>query len=136
MVRNQSLVQVVDNSGVLLVKVLKPLGKTSRCFVKIGGFFVGVVISVSKKKVGKISFRKGAIVKALLVRSNKECCYHKKITGFFIKENIGGNSAVIVQVKANNNIEILGNRFFGAIPREVFKVGISTGNYSNRSQFV
>lgn len=106
MLQQESRCSVADNSGAKEVLVIRVLGGTRKRYAHIGDQVVVTVKSSSPQ--GNI--KKGAISKAVLVRSRKET---RRKDGSYIRfeEN------AVVLLNANN--EMRGTRIFGPVAREL-----------------
>lgn len=76
MVYNQTVLKCVDNSGALLVKCIRVLGKAPRCRGFPGDF---VIISIKTHRSHK-KVRKGEVYKAILARVGYRIPRHGNIT--------------------------------------------------------
>jgi len=107
MIRMQSILEVADNSGARKIACIQPLGGSS--IGKTAG--VGDIISASvKEAVPRGTVKKGAVVRAVIVRTKKET--HRK-DGSYIR--FDSNAAVLI----NDNNEPIGTRVFGPVAREL-----------------
>jgi len=107
MIRMQSILEVADNSGARKIACIQPLGGSS--IGKTAG--VGDIISASvKEAVPRGTVKKGAVVRAVIVRTKKET--HRK-DGSYIR--FDSNAAVLI----NENNEPIGTRVFGPVAREL-----------------
>ena len=107
MIRMQSILEVADNSGARKIACIQPLGGSS--IGKTAG--VGDIISASvKEAVPRGTVKKGAVVRAVIVRTKKET--HRK-DGSYIRFDT--NAAVLI----NENNEPIGTRVFGPVAREL-----------------
>lgn len=108
MIQEYTVLNVADNSGV----------KKIRCFKVLGGYrrrygYIGDVIVCSVREADPDSqVKKGSVVKAVIVRTNKEVA---REDGSFIR--FDDNAAVLI----NNQNEPVGTRIFGAVGRELRK---------------
>ena len=107
MIQEESTLQVTDNSGAKLLKVIRILGGTGRRYAYVGD----VVVAAVKVAEPKSAVKKGEVVRALIVRTRKE---QKRFDGSAIR--FDDNAAVLV---AKEGVESLGSRVFGPIAREV-----------------
>ena len=106
MVQMQSSLNVADNSGAKRVQVIKVLGGTRRFIASVGDV---VVVSV-KDALPNGAIKKGAILKAVIVRTKKE---YRRPDGTYIR--FDDNACVVID--ANNNPT--GKRIFGPVAREL-----------------
>ena len=106
MIQQESRLRVADNSGARELGVIKVLGGTNRRYANIGDI---VVCSVKHATPGGV-VKKGAVVKAVIVRSKKGI---RRPDGTYIK--FADNAAVIIKDDKNPQ----GTRIFGPVTREL-----------------
>ncbi len=106
MVQQESRLGVADNSGAKEVLVIRVLGGTGRRYASVGD---KVVVSV-KSSVPSSNMKKGAVSKAVVVRTRKEV---RRKDGSYIR--FEDNAVVLL----NNNDEPRGTRIFGPVAREL-----------------
>ena len=106
MIQQESRLRVADNSGARELGVIKVLGGTNRRYANIGDV---VVCSVKHATPGGV-VKKGAVVKAVIVRSKKGI---RRPDGTYIK--FDDNAAVIIKEDKNPQ----GTRIFGPVTREL-----------------
>jgi len=106
MIQVESNLDVADNSGAKRVACIKVLGGSKRRYASVGDI---IVVSV-KEAMPHSKVKKGAVMKAVVVRTRKEV---GRPDGSFIK--FDNNSAVLL----NNANEPLGTRIFGPVAREL-----------------
>ncbi len=106
MIQSETNLDVADNSGAKLVCCIKVLGGSKRRYASVGDI---IVVSV-KDAMPHSKVKKGAVMKAVVVRTRKEV---GRPDGSFIK--FDSNSAVLL----NNANEPLGTRIFGPVAREL-----------------
>lgn len=106
MIQQESILKVADNSGAKIVKCIKVLGGTRRRYASLGDI---IVVSV-KQALPNQAVKKGAILKGVIVRINRE---FKRKDGSYIK--FDDNAIVIIDT--NNNPK--GTRVFGPVAREL-----------------
>lgn len=121
MIIKETVLSVVDNSGVKEVRCLEVLSRSKRGYGVVGDFFVGTVVSLkplknknqNKSLVGNLKiFKRGEIVRGLIVRTSKNKTLGK--SGFYVK-SLKGNSAVLL--KANN--EPVSTRVYGPLDKDL-----------------
>ena len=113
MIQKESRLKVADNSGARELLVIQVMGGSVR---RYGG--VGDVVTASVKKAAPNSaVKKGTIVKAVVVRTNKE---YKRDDGSYIR--FDDNAAVILDASGSNPV---GTRIFGPVARELREGGYS-----------
>ncbi|WP_108832105.1 50S ribosomal protein L14 [Aedoeadaptatus coli] len=106
MIQQETRLRVADNSGARELGVIKVLGGTNRRYANIGDI---VVCSVKHATPGGV-VKKGAVVKAVIVRSKKGI---RRTDGTYIK--FDDNAAVIIKDDKNPQ----GTRIFGPVTREL-----------------
>lgn len=106
MIQQETRLRVADNSGARELGVIKVLGGTNRRYANIGDI---VVCSVKHATPGGV-VKKGAVVKAVIVRSKKGI---RRPDGTYIK--FDDNAAVIIKDDKNPQ----GTRIFGPVTREL-----------------
>ncbi len=106
MVQQESKLNVADNSGAKVVKVIRVLGGSGRRYASVGDT---VVVSV-RNALPSSEMKKGTVSRAVVVRTKKEV---RRADGSYIR--FDNNACVLV----NNLGEIRGTRIFGPIPREL-----------------
>jgi len=106
MVQSETVLDVADNSGARRVLCIKVLGGSRRRYASLGD-----VIVVSVKEASPNSkVKKGAVMKAVVVRTAKEV---GRPDGSYIRFDT--NSAVLI----DNQREPIGTRIFGPVAREL-----------------
>ncbi|MBN2139576.1 MAG: 50S ribosomal protein L14 [Desulfovibrionaceae bacterium] len=106
MIQVESKLDVADNSGAKKVSCIKVLGGSRRRYASVGDI---IVVSV-KEAMPHSKVKKGAVMKAVVVRTKKEI---GRPDGSFIR--FDNNSAVLL----NNQLEPVGTRIFGPVAREL-----------------
>ena len=106
MIQQQSLMKVADNTGAKELMCIRVLGGSGRRYASIGDV---VVCSVKKAAPGGM-VKKGAVVKAVVVRTVKEI---RRADGSYIK--FDENAAVIIREDKTPR----GTRIFGPVAREL-----------------
>lgn len=106
MIQTQTILDVADNSGARKVQCIKVLGGSKRRFASVGDV---VVVSV-KEAIPRGRVKKGAIHRAVIVRTAKEIA---RPDGSTIKFDT--NAAVLI----NKSQEPIGTRIFGPVVREL-----------------
>jgi large subunit ribosomal protein L14 len=108
MIQEYTILDVADNTGAKKIRCFKVLGGTRRRYARIGD----VIVASVREATPDATVKKGAVVKAVIVRTTKEL---GREDGTFVK--FDGNAAVII----NANNEPVGTRIFGAVGRELRK---------------
>ena len=106
MIQMQTNLDVADNSGARRVMCIKVLGGSKRKYATIGDV---IVVSV-KEAIPRGRVKKGEVMKAVVVRIRKDI---KRADGSVIR--FDRNAAVLI----NPQIEPVGTRIFGPVPREL-----------------
>ena len=100
------MLEVADNSGARKVRCVQALGGSRRRYAGIGD----IVVASVRESVPGGTVKKGDVVKAVVVRSNKEV---RRQDGSYIK--FDGNAVVLVDNQGNP----IGTRIFGPVAREL-----------------
>lgn len=106
MIQQESRLKVADNSGAKEVLCIKVLGGSKKRYASIGDT---IVVSV-KHVLPSGNMKKGAVAKAVVVRTKKEI---RRPDGSYIR--FDDNAAVIL----NEAGEMSGTRIFGPVAREL-----------------
>jgi large subunit ribosomal protein L14 len=106
MVQQESRLKVADNSGAKEVLCIRVLGGTKRRYASIGD---KIVVSI-KSAIPNGAIKKGAVSKAVVVRTKKE---FRRKDGSYIR--FDENACVLL----NNNDEPRASRIFGPVAREL-----------------
>ena len=106
MIQAESKLTVCDNSGAKEALCIRVLGGTKRRYASVGDIIVVAVQSV----IPSSEIKKGAVSKALIVRTKKEI---RRADGSYIR--FDDNACVLL----NNAGEIRGSRIFGPIARKL-----------------
>jgi len=106
MIQTQTVLEVADNSGAKKVMCIKVTGGSRRRYARIGD---RVVVSV-KEALPNGNIKKGAVLKAVVVRTKKEL---RRADGSYIR--FDQNAVVII----NPDGEPVGTRIFGPVAREL-----------------
>ena len=107
MIQMGTILQVADNTGAKKIACIKMLGgSTAGRYARLGD-----VITASVKEASPDgTVKKGAVVKAVIVRTRKE---HRRRDGTYIR--FDQNAAVLI----NETGEPVGTRVFGPVAREL-----------------
>ena len=106
MLQQESEFEVVDNTGVKLIKCFKVLGGSKRRYAHVGDIVIASVREVEPNG----SIKKGEVVRAVIVRTKY---YIARPDGS--KLRFDTNAAVLLDDKDNPR----GSRVFGAVAREL-----------------
>lgn len=111
MIQQESHLKVADNSGAKELLCIRVVGGSSRRYASIGD-----VITASVKQISPHStVKKGAVVKAVIVRTRKEI---GRPDGSYIR--FDDNAAVILD---SEGVGPRGTRIFGPVARELREKG-------------
>jgi len=106
MIQQESRLAVADNSGAKEVLCIRVLGGTGKRYARIGDQIVASV----KNALPSGNVKKGAVVKAVVVRAKKET---RRSDGSYIR--FEDNAVVLL----NAGGEMIGTRIFGPVAREL-----------------
>lgn len=106
MIQQESRLKVADNSGAKEVLCIKVLGGSKRRYASIGDTIVVAI----KHAIPSGNIKKGAVAKAVVVRTRKEI---RRPDGSYIR--FDDNAAVLL----NDAGEMRGTRIFGPVAREL-----------------
>ena len=106
MIQVQTILNVADNTGVKKVMCIKVLGGSRRRYAYVSD----VIVCSIKEIIPTSKMTKGAIVRAVVVRTVKET---RRKDGSYIR--FDDNSVVLI----GKNNEPIGSRVFGSIVREL-----------------
>lgn len=106
MIQDRSILEVADNSGAKRVRCIKVLGGMRRRYARLGDI---IVVSV-QEAIPEYNVKKGAIAKAVVVRTKKE---QRRSDGSYIR--FDQNAVVLI----NPQGEPVGTRIFGPVAREL-----------------
>ncbi|MDA3812835.1 MAG: 50S ribosomal protein L14 [Candidatus Cloacimonetes bacterium] len=110
MIQAQTRLIIADNSGAKKAECIKVLGGSKRRYASLGDVIIVAIKSATPS--GKI--RKGAVEKAVIVRTHKEV---SRPDGTYIR--FQDNAAVIIDEK----LEPVATRIFGPVARELREHG-------------
>lgn len=106
MIQQESRLKVADNSGAKEVLCIRVLGGTGRRYASVGDIIVVTV----KSTIPSSDIKKGAVTKAMIVRTKKEI---RRADGSYIR--FDDNACVLL----NNSGDLRGTRIFGPVAREL-----------------
>ena len=106
MIQAQTMLTVADNSGARKVRCFKVLGGSKRRYASVGD----VVICAVQEALPNGAVKKGAVVRAVVVRTKKEI---RRKDGSYIR--FDDNACVLI----DNNGAPKGTRVFGPVAREL-----------------
>jgi len=102
----RTIMEVADNSGAKRISLIKVLGGSGKRYARLGD----VIVANVKEAVPEGTVKKGAVVRAVVVRTSKEL---RRPDGSYIK--FDRNAAVLLN-ELNNPV---GTRIFGPVAREL-----------------
>ena len=106
MIQQESRLKIADNTGAKQALCIRVLGGASRRYGRVGD----VIVASVKQALPNAGVKKGDVVQAVIVRTNKET---KRQDGSAIR--FDDNAAVII----NQFGEPRGTRIFGPVGREL-----------------
>ena len=106
MIQEETHLAVADNTGAKRVKCFRVIGGSGRRYASVGDI---IVVSV-KAATPTSRIKKGSVTRAVVVRTAKEV---RRKDGSYIK--FEENACVLL----DKNHEMLGNRIFGPVAREL-----------------
>ena len=106
MIQQETYLKVADNTGAKEIKVIRPLGGSTRKFANIGD----VVVASVRKALPGGTVKKGEVVRAVIVRTVKGI--HRP-DGSYVR--FDENAAVLIRDDKNPR----GTRIFGPVAREL-----------------
>ena len=111
MIQAETRLVVADNSGAKECMCIRVLGGTRRRYASVGD----VIVVAIKNVIPSSDIKKGAVSKALIVRTKKEV---RRADGSYIR--FDDNACVL----RNNADELRGSRIFGPVARELRAVNM------------
>ena len=111
MIQAETRLVVADNSGAKECMCIRVLGGTRRRYASVGD----VIVVAIKNVIPSSDIKKGAVSKALIVRTKKEV---RRADGSYIR--FDDNACVLL----NNADELRGSRTFGPVARELRAVNM------------
>jgi large subunit ribosomal protein L14 len=114
MIQLRSKLVVADNSGVKELMVIQVYGGSRRRF----GYLGDTLGCIAKKVLPNGEYKKGDLVKVVLVRTRKEV---RRADGSYVR--FSENAGVVIQ--SRENLDPVGTRVFGPIAREVREKGFA-----------
>ncbi len=106
MIQQESRLKIADNTGAREILCIRVLGGSGRRYASIGDVIVGTI----KEAIPGGSVRKGEVVQAVVVRTNKPV---RRPDGSYIR--FDENAAVLINEQKNPR----GTRIFGPVGREL-----------------
>ncbi|GIW65076.1 MAG: 50S ribosomal protein L14 [Candidatus Parcubacteria bacterium] len=110
MIQRRTILNSADNSGAVKLQCIGFVKKGNAKYAQIGDIITcSVKVALPRREI-----KKGAVVKALVVRQKKP--FRRKDGSYLRFEE---NACVLLKGKN----DIVGNRIFGPIPREIKELG-------------
>jgi large subunit ribosomal protein L14 len=106
MIQLRTVLNVADNSGAKKIMCVHVVGGSQRFVGSVGD----VIVASVKEAIPNSNIGKGQVVKAVIVRTNKEI---RRKDGSYVR--FDDNAAVII----DNNGDPKGTRIFGPVAREL-----------------
>ena len=106
MIQQETVLKVADNSGAREILCIRVMGGSYRRYASLGDIIVAAV----KVAQPNSAVKKGDVVKAVVVRTAKEC---RRVDGTRIR--FDDNAAVLINPQNNPR----GTRIFGPVAREL-----------------
>ena len=106
MIQQESRLNVTDNSGAKEALCIRVLGGTRRRYASVGD----VIVVAIKSVIPSSDIKKGAVTKAIIVRTKKEI---RRADGSYIRFD---DNACVLLTGAG---EMRGSRIFGPVAREL-----------------
>jgi large subunit ribosomal protein L14 len=106
MIQQESILKIADNTGAKSALCIRVLGGSRRRYARVGD----VVVVTIKDAIPNAPVKKGEVVKAVVVRTNKEM---RRRDGSYFR--FDDNAAVLI----NQQGEPRGTRIFGPVGREL-----------------
>ncbi|MDI6640765.1 MAG: 50S ribosomal protein L14 [Elusimicrobiota bacterium] len=106
MIQERTMLSVADNTGARKVMCIRVIGGTRKRYASIGDVIVGTV----KDALPTAAIKKGTVVKAVVIRTVKEC---RRRDGSYIK--FDDNACVLIDQYGDPK----GTRIFGPVGREL-----------------
>ena len=106
MIQQESVLRIADNTGAKKALVIRVLGGSRRRYARVGD----VVVATVKDALPNAPVKRGEVVQAVVVRTNKEM---RRKDGSYIR--FDDNAAVLI----NPQGEPRGTRIFGPVGREL-----------------
>ena len=114
MIQRRSILNCADNSGALKLQCIGILKKGNARYAEIGDLITCSVKEAEPRK----EVKKGDVVRAIVVRQKKP---FRRKDGTYIR--FEENACILIKKGSKGTVELLGNRVFGPIPREIKELG-------------
>ena len=107
MIQPQTRLKVADNTGARSIQCIRVMGRSLKTTAGVGD----VIVASVKQAIPNAAVKKGDVVRAVIVRTNKE---YGRADGSYIR--FDENAAVLITDKDGNP---RGTRIFGPVAREL-----------------
>ncbi len=115
MLRRESVVSVIDNTGAKKAKVIGIPHGSRKKNATVGDY---VTVSIQDASPNG-SVKKGQVIRGIVVRTRKEI---RRPDGSYIR--FGDNAIVLVDVSEKGEVKPRGKRVFGPVAREIREMGL------------
>jgi len=112
MLQQETWLDVADNTGAKIVRIIKVLGGSRRRYAGVGDIIVGSV----RKALAGGDVKEGDVIKAVIVRTRRPV---RRDDGSYVR--FDSNALVIIDQDKNPK----GTRIFGAVARELREKGFA-----------
>ena len=106
MIQPQTRLKVADNTGARTIQCIRVMGRSQKTVAGVGD----VIVASVKQAIPNAAVKKGDVVRAVIVRTNKE---YGRPDGSYIR--FDENAAVLI----NDQMQPRGTRIFGPVGREL-----------------
>jgi large subunit ribosomal protein L14 len=114
MIQRRTILNCADNSGALKLQCIGILKKGNARYAEIGDLITCSVKEAEPRR----EVQKGDVVRALVVRQKRP---FKRKDGTYIR--FDENACILLKKTSKGDMEMIGNRIFGPIPREIKELG-------------
>jgi large subunit ribosomal protein L14 len=112
MLQQETWLDVADNTGAKIVRIIKVLGGSRRRYAGVGDVIVGSV----RKALAGGDVKEGDVIKAVIVRTRRPV---RRDDGSYVR--FDSNALVLIDADKNPK----GTRIFGAVARELREKGFA-----------
>jgi len=112
MLQQETWLDVADNTGAKIVRIIKVLGGSRRRYAGVGDIIVGSV----RKALAGGDVKEGDVIKAVIVRTRRPV---RRDDGSYVR--FDSNALVLIDADKNPK----GTRIFGAVARELREKGFA-----------
>jgi large subunit ribosomal protein L14 len=114
MIQRRTILNCADNSGALKLQCIGILKKGNARYAEIGDLITCSVKEAEPRR----EVQKGDVVRALVVRQKRP---FRRKDGTYIR--FDENACILLKKTSKGDMEMIGNRIFGPIPREIKELG-------------